>query len=102
MSSISALQVPGLGTILPAKPDSGVSVQASTIAASATAPPTTSSYPSPKFALDPLLNQVIIEYRNVTTGDVTQQFPPKGVARLYEQSSSQTASPATHSGFGTA
>jgi hypothetical protein len=91
MSSISALEVPGLASTLSAKPDVGVLARAQTTAApNAAVAATTPTYPSPTIAIDPLSNHVIIEYRNQTSGDVTQQTPPKEALRLYQQSGSSS------------
>ena len=39
----------------------------------------------PEVHLDPLLNTVILQYRDATSGDQTYQFPSKAQLRLYEQ-----------------
>jgi len=87
MSSISALNVPGLAVVPSAKPAGDDAAQARGAApedaAVSSAVPT---YPSPIFAIDPVSDRVIIEYRDEASGQITQQLPPKDVVRLYEQS----------------
>jgi hypothetical protein len=86
MSGISALQVPGLGTVPSAKPVTGAVVQAPiNDVGTAAAPVSTPNYPSPILAIDPLANRVIIEYRDEKSGTVTQQIPPKDAVLLYQQ-----------------
>jgi hypothetical protein len=87
MSSISALQVPGLATAPPAKPDPTADAQAqSGVATAKTTAVVAPTYPSPILALDPQSGRVILEYRDQSTGIETQQFPPKEAVRLYAQS----------------
>lgn len=88
MSSISTVQSPGLASLTPAKPDSVATQGTTTNAPTQTSGsvPISAVYPSPTFQIDSLSGKTIIEYRNSSDGDVTQQIPPLNVARLYENS----------------
>jgi hypothetical protein len=94
MSSISVLQAPGLGQAASVEPTHNGSSQApSTPAAGVTAaaPVGAPQFPSPRVEIDPLLNQVIIEYRDGQNGAQEYQIPSKSQLLLYQGTQDQSA-----------
>jgi hypothetical protein len=55
--------------------------------------PTTALYPSPTESIDPLTSQLVLEYRNSSTGEEQYQTPSKEQLRLYQLSQSHTTVP---------
>lgn len=97
MSSISVQPSSGLTVASPVKPGPSTTETAST---SETAKSQSTAhgkasvvYPSPIEAIDPATSQLVIEYRNSTTGDAEYQTPSKAQLRLYQVSQSRVDVP---------
>ena len=84
MGIISVIPSSGVANASPAKPTEA-SVQAPRADAQSGTTPSVVSYPSPVFSIDPQSNRVLVEFRDVKTGVVTQQIPPKDAAQLYQR-----------------
>lgn len=97
MSAISVLTSPGLSAAPTAKPESSAVPQGSGSGAAQAAPGSSLTYPNPKFAIDPLSNKVVVEFRD-SSGFITQQIPPKDVVRAYQLTGASTVPSSKNSG----
>jgi hypothetical protein len=95
MSSISVLEAPGAAQGAAVKPSSAGSVPVAptptvaTTAAASSAP----QYHSPQLEIDPLLNQVIVEFRDGQSGAPEYQVPSKSQLLLYQGTQTAAATP---------
>ena len=99
MSSISVQPTSGPSVVSPVKPGSGTN-EAVTTNETAKSQSTTQGkasvlYPSPTESIDPATNQLVIEFRNNSTGDEEYQIPTQIQLRLYQDSQSRTESAAS-------
>jgi hypothetical protein len=103
MSSISVLQAPGPGQVASVKPVNNVSSPApsTTTPGQAFAADPAPSYDSPRLEIDPLLNQVILDYRDGQSGIAEYQVPSKSQLLLYQGTQNQASAAAkpNESGF---
>ena len=97
MSSISVQPISGPTVASPVKPGNSTAGSAST---NETAKSQSTAqgqaavlYPSPIESIDPATSQVVIEYRNNTTGESDYQTPSKAQLRLYQMSQSRVDVP---------
>jgi hypothetical protein len=93
MSSISVLEAPGSAQIAAAKSGGVGSVPAAPIPTVATAVGVGPQYHSPQVEIDPLLNQVIVEYRDEQSGAPEYQVPSKSQLLLYQGTQTAAAVP---------
>jgi hypothetical protein len=92
MSDISVLQAPGPAAVTTAKPavSSRAEAPAPSAATEAAAPVEQKpQYSSPRLEIDPLLNQVILQYRDGQTGVAEFQVPSKAQLQLYQKTAGQ-------------
>jgi hypothetical protein len=102
MSDISVLQAPGPAPVTTAKPAVGAGAEAPASPASASAATEAAApveqkvqYSSPRLEIDPLLNQVILQYRDGQSGVAEFQVPSKAQLQLYQNTAEQvSAAPA--------
>jgi hypothetical protein len=99
MSSISALQTPGIAPPVPAKAATAEGQAArnetTAVANTGTEKPVSpaGAYPTSRIAIDPLFNGTIVETLNPTTGEVVQQVPTREVVRRYEETARRPVEP---------
>ena len=97
MSSISVQPTSGPAVVSSVKPGGSTTEAASaneTAKSQSTTPGKASVlYPSPIESIDPATSQLVIEYRNSTTGDAEYQTPSKAQLRLYQISQSRVEIP---------
>ena len=97
MSSISVLPISGLAVASPVKPGASASSPATTNETAKSQSTTQGSpsviYPSPTTSIDPATSQLVIEYRDHSTGVAEYQSPTKAQLRLYEISQSRVDVP---------
>jgi hypothetical protein len=103
MSDISVLQAPGPAPVTTAKPAVGASAEAPTSSVPGPAAPGSGAteaaapveqklqYSSPRLEIDPLLNQVILQYRDGQTGVAEFQVPSKAQLQLYQNTADQVS-----------
>jgi|GEM_PF-3964339 hypothetical protein len=96
MSSISVLQAPGPGQVATVKPTHNVSSPPPSTTTAGIAADTGSlpQYHSPQLEIDPLLNQVIIEFRDGQNGAPQYQVPSKAQLLLYQGTQAPAATTA--------
>jgi hypothetical protein len=98
MSSISALPSLGPDQAAPVKPANNLSVPAPSApaAANAAVTETGAQFHSPQLEIDPLLNQVIVQFRDGQSGAPEYQIPSKSQLLLYQGTqAATTAAPVT-------
>jgi hypothetical protein len=95
MSSISVQPTSGPSVVSSVKADSSTNASVTTnetAKSQSTAQGKASVlYPSPTESIDPATSQLVIEYRNSTSGEEEYQIPSKSQLRLYQVSQSRTA-----------
>jgi hypothetical protein len=95
MSSISVLEAPGAAQGAAVKPSS---VGSAPVAPSPTVTTTTAAnsaplFHSPQLEIDPLLNQVIVEFRDGQSGAPEYQVPSKSQLLLYQDTQTAAVAP---------
>jgi hypothetical protein len=94
MSSISVLQAPGSGQVTSVATPNNVSSPAPSTPSAGNAAATADSvslFHSPRLEIDPLLNQVIIEYRDEQSGLAQYQVPSKSQLLAYQATQPQAS-----------
>lgn len=102
MSDISVLQAPGPVPVTTAKPAVNASAEAPAPVAQGSAAIEVAApveqklqYSSPRLEIDPLLNQVILQYRDGQSGIAEFQVPSKAQLQLYQDTADHgSAAPA--------
>ena len=97
MSSISVLQAPGPGQVTSVATTTNVSSPAPSTPSAGNAAATADSvslFHSPRLEIDPLLNQVIIEYRDEQNGALQYQVPSKSQLLAYQATQPQNSASA--------
>jgi hypothetical protein len=100
MSSISVLQAPGPEQVTSVATANNVSSPAPSTSSAVNAAAVADSVPlyrSPRIEIDPLLNQVIIEYRNAESGAPQYQVPSKSQLLAYQSPQTEATAPAAPS-----
>jgi hypothetical protein len=97
MSSISVQPSSGLTVASPVKTGSSTTASASNDATAKSQPTAQGNvavhYPSPVDSIDPATSKLVIEFRNIATGEAEYQTPSKAQLRLYQVSQSRVDVP---------
>jgi hypothetical protein len=92
MSSVSVVPSAGQEQVASVKPANTVNPPASPAPATGSAVPSAAQFHSPQLEIDPLLNQVIVQFRDGQSGAPEYQIPSKSQLLLYQ--GTQTAAAA--------